>query len=373
MRRPTRTALTLCALTIVVLLVFVIVGFIRGLEVSLAVSGDRGVALVYSVGAEENIENSSIPARIPTLLQASVPGVRQRFGIPYVSPELYLGARIQAGDSDQETLGLVRGVTESAPFVRKQVRLISGKWPERNEVIVGRLAPAKLGRTAEELAIGKEIVLENRSWKISGIFTAAGSALESEIWCRLPDLQLALKRQDLSVVALSMNDLSGLAEIDLFCKSRTDLELKGISEISYYESLQKHYQPVRMLAWLVVFLVAAAGAFAGLNMMYGAVAGRVREIATLQAVGYRRRAVLLSLIQEGALLAATASLIAAFVALVGLNGLAIRFTMGAFALRIDGPVLVIGCCCGLLLGIVGAMPPALRVLRLPVAESLKAI
>jgi putative ABC transport system permease protein len=373
MRRPARTALTLCALTIVVLLVFVIVGFIRGLEVSLAVSGDPDVALVYSVGAEESIENSSIPARIPNLLQASVPGVQQRFGIPYVSPELYFGARIQASDSDGETLGLVRGVTETAPFVRKQVRIVAGKWPERNEVMVGRLAPAKLGRAAADLAIGKEIVLENRSWKISGIFTAAGSALESEIWCQLADLQQALKRQDLSLVALSMNDRAAIAEIDLFCKMRTDLELKGISEVAYYESLQKHYKPVRMLAWLVVFLVAAAGMFAGLNMMYGAVAGRVREIATLQAVGFRRRAVLLSLIQEGALLSAAASLVAAFIAIVGLNGLAIRFTMGAFDLNIDGPALVIGCGAGLILGVFGALPPALRALRLPVAESLKAI
>jgi ABC-type lipoprotein release transport system permease subunit len=373
MRRPTRTALTLCALAIVVLLVLVIVGFIRGLEVSLAESGDPDVALIYSVGAEDNIENSAIPARIPSLLQASVPGVRQRFGIPYVSPELYLGARIQAGDSKHETLGLVRGVTETAPLVRRQVSLVSGKWPEQNEVIVGRLAPAKLGRSAADLAIGKQIILENRPWKISGVFTAAGSALESEIWCQLSDLQRALKRQDLSLVALSMNNRTALAELDLFCKSRTDLELKGTAEVAYYESLQRHYKPVRMLAWLVVLLVAAAGMFAGLNMMYGAVAGRVREIATLQAVGYRRRAVLLSLVQEGALLAATASLVAAFVALVGLNGLAVRFTMGAFALRIDGPALVIGCCSGLLLGVLGAMPPAVRVLRLPVAESLKAI
>jgi ABC-type antimicrobial peptide transport system permease subunit len=186
-------------------------------------------------------------------------------------------------------------------------------------------------------------------------------------------LQQALKRQDLSLVALSMNDRAAMAEVDLFCKMRTDLELKGMSEVAYYESLQKHYKPVRMLAWLVVCLVAGAGMFAGLNMMYGAVAGRVREIATLQAVGFRRRAVLVSLIQEGALLAAAASLIAALVALVGMNGVAIRFTMGAFALKIDGLALVIGCGSGLLLGVFGALPPAIRALRLPVAESLKAI
>ena len=31
------------------------------------------------------------------------------------------------------------------------------------------------------------------------------------------------------------------------------------------------------------------GVFAGLNTMYGAVVGRVRELSTLQALGFRRR------------------------------------------------------------------------------------
>ncbi|MDA0834732.1 MAG: FtsX-like permease family protein, partial [Planctomycetota bacterium] len=113
--------------------------------------------------------------------------------------------------------------------------------------------------------------------------------------------------------------------------------------------------------------------FSGLNMMYGAIAGRTREIATLQAVGYRQRAILVSIIQEGTLLAAAGSLLAGVVALIFLNGLAVRFTMGAFTLRIDGVSLIIGCGVGLLLGVVGALPPAIKALRASVAVSLKAI
>lgn len=161
--------------------------------------------------------------------------------------------------------------------------------------------------------------------------------------------------------------------VQLFCKERTDLELQAVTETDYYRSLQKYYQPIRMLAWLIVVLVASAGIFAGLNMMYGAIAGRVQEIATLQAVGYRRRAILISIIQEGTLLAAAGSLVAATIALLLLNGSAVRFTMGAFALRIDAVALLIGCGVGLLLGIIGALPPAMKVLRLPVAAGLKAI
>jgi len=372
LRRPSRSLLTLGAMAIVVLLILIVVGFIRGLEKSLAVSGDPAVVLVYSVTAEANIENSSIAGRSPDLLSASLEGVQERHGVKCVSPELYFGTRVQTAASERPGLGLIRGVSQSAPMVRRQVRITAGQWPAAGEIVVGKLAATKLGFSSQDLAIGKEIQFEKRSWKISGLFTAGGSAFESEIWCRLPDLQQSLNRQDLSLVAMLMKSGAGAADVELFCKERTDLELQAISETSYYESLQKHYKPMRLLAWMVVFLVAGAGVFAGLNMMYGAVAGRVREIATLQALGYRRRAILLSLVEEGALLAAAASLLAGLIAIPIVNGSSVRFTMGAFELQVDGPALLAGCGIGLMLGIVGAVPPAIRVLQHPVAQSLKA-
>jgi putative ABC transport system permease protein len=370
-RRPARTVLTLVALAMVVMLVFVVVGFIRGLERSLAISGDQDVVLVYSINSEENIENSSIEARIPALLTASVDGVWSRFGVAHVSPELYMGTRVKTRDGSGG-LGLVRGVTRNAPLVRRGVRLKAGSWPRRGEIIVGQLAATKLGVPLEALAIGRTIEFEGQSWTISGEFSAGGAAYESEIWCQLAPLQIATKRQDISLVAMLLAPGATPAEVSLFCKERTDLELRATPEMEYYGTLQQHYQPVRFLAWLVVILVAGAGSFAGLNMMYGAVTGRVREIATLQAVGYRRRAILLSLIQESVLLAAAASLLAGLIALSVFNGMAVRFTMGAFALRIDSVAILCGCSVGILLGVLGALPPALKALRGSVAMALKA-
>ncbi|TWU55833.1 ABC transporter permease [Rubripirellula reticaptiva] len=371
-RRPVRTALTLVALATVVMLVFVVVGFIRGLEQSLAVSGDKQVVLVYSVTSEENIENSSILAQTPSLLTASLNTAVRRFGVTHVSPELYLGTRVKTDEGDGG-LGLVRGVTLSAPLVRRSVKLIEGGWPGEGQVIVGRLVAAKLGSSDESLLVGKSIWFEGKEWKISGRFAAGGAAYESEIWCKLGDFQSTTKRQDLSLVAMLLSPGGSAAEVQLFCKERNDLELRAIRETDYYASLQQHYKPVRLLAWFVVALVSAAGIFAGLNMMYGAVAGRNREIATLQAIGYRRRAILASLVQEGVLLAAAGSLLSGVIALTMLNGIAVRFTMGAFTLRIDSVAILIGCGVGLLLGVVGALPPALKALRAEVATSLKAV
>lgn len=371
-RRPLRSALTLAGLTLAVLLVLAVVGFVRGLEASLVVSGEPDVVLVHSLGASENIENSAVAGRTPALLAASLEGIRRRHGAAYVSPEVYLGTRVSGGDGPGG-MGLVRGVTPAALLVRRRVQILDGRWPGAGEILVGRLAAAKLGRPADGLALGREVSFEGRTWRVSGRFAAAGAALESELWCPLEDLRQALRRQDLTLVAVTLAPEAAFADVDEFCKERLDLELQATPEADYYAALQQHYRPVRALAWLVVWLVAGAGAFAGLNTMYGAVAGRVRELATLQTLGFLRRAVALSVVQEGVLLAAAASLLAALVALAVVNGAAVRFTMGAFRLRVDGAALLVGCGTGLLLGVGGSLPPAVRAMRLSVVEGLKAV
>lgn len=371
-RRPARSALTLGALAIVILLVFVVVAFIRGLETTLDESGDERVVLVHSLGSSENIEYSSVAASTADLLASSLSDIGQRYGVKYVSEELYLGTRVTSGGGEP-TMGLVRGVKPQALLVRSQVQITSGRWPKLGEVLVGRLAATKLGWNEGELAIGRSLSFEGREWKVSGTFAAAGGVLESELWCPLDELSQAMKRQDLSFVALRLGPQGKFANVDLFCKQRLKLEIEATGEREYYASLREHYGPVRIMAWGIVLLIAGAGIFAGLNTMYGAVVGRVRELAMLQTLGFLRRAIALSLVQEATLLAAAGALLAAVVALVVVNGAAVRFTMGAFALRVDSVAMLIGCGTGLLLGIVGALPAAFRAMRLPIVEGLKAV
>ena len=95
----------------------------------------------------------------------------------------------------------------------RQAKAIEGNWPGDGEVIVGRLVPAKLGSSQDSMAVGKSVEFEGRSWKISGRFAAGGAAYESEIWCKLTDLQTATKRQDISLVALLLLPSSSAAEL----------------------------------------------------------------------------------------------------------------------------------------------------------------
>jgi putative ABC transport system permease protein len=371
-RRPGRSALTLLGLGTVVFIVLLVVSFLRGLDASLEVSGDPTVVLVHTRGASENIENSTIPGNGASLLSASLGGIDSVYQQQCISPELYLGTEMTTESLQEPAMGLVRGVTLGAPLVRKRFQLLDGDWPQAGEVLVGKLAATKLGRSETDLSIGRKLTFEGRSWTISGRFVAHGAAFESELWCRVEDLQQAMKRQDLSLVALSVTSLDAVRDVQEFCQERVDLEWQATPESTYYASLQTHYGPVRMAAILIVFLVAGAGVFAGLNTMYGAVVGRVRELAMLQTVGFSRRAIALSILQEGLILSAAGSLLACGCALLLLNGTAVRFTMGAFSLQVDSLVLLSGLSVGFLTGLVGAIPPAWRALRMPIVDGLKA-
>src|SRR5207237_2754877 len=119
--------------------VFVVVGFIRGLEKSLAVSGDPQTAIVFSLGMGQNLEYSSISMSTNDLVAASVEGIQSRYGQKYVSPELYLGTEIKVTGSDQPRFGMVRGVMPSVLVVLRHVQLDHGDLPQVGIVCAGRV------------------------------------------------------------------------------------------------------------------------------------------------------------------------------------------------------------------------------------------
>ena len=79
----------------------------------------------------------------------------------------------------------------------------------------------------------------------------------------------------------------------------------------------------------------------------------------------------MSLTEESVFAAACGALIGVVAGLALIDGLAVRFSMGAFAIIIDSPVVLAGLLAGLIVGCIGAIPPAVRCLRLPITEALK--
>jgi putative ABC transport system permease protein len=372
-RSPVRIVLSVGGSALVVLLVLASASFVTGMKRSLRVTGSHRNAIVLGNGSEESIERSEIAMRTATIVEAGVPGIKRRLGEPYVSPEIHLALNVNLTDSDERgSLSVVRGVTSRAYLVHPQVRIVEGRAPQagNDEIMIGALVASRLGVDDQTITVGQQVWIDDRPWTIVGRFEAPQTVMNAEIWCPLSDVLVISQRDTLSCVVLTLED-ADIADVETFAAQRLDLEISVIGEDAYYASLAAFFGPVRMMVLITAGLIALGGVFGGLNTMYAAFASRVREFGTLQVLGYRRTAIVWSLIQESLLMSAIGAIIAITIGLLVIDGVAIRFSMGAFGLIVDHAVVLIALTTGLVLGVIGALPPAIRCLRLPMTEALK--
>jgi len=380
-RSRLRLALIVAGSALLVLTTLVAAAFVRGMDQSLRATGGKHNIILLGAGSEESIERSEVSSATAGIVAASIHGIRERAGVSYVSPEVHvqLPVSINASDAQDDAGGpmvLVRGVTHTALLVHDQVRIIDGRFPEpgRDEIMVGSTVRTRIGAPDSALEVGKELVIDNRAWAIVGRFAAPGSVMDSEIWMQGSDLREATKRESDSCVIITLDpENAEFADVALFASIRLDLELTAVPEEAYYARLSTFFAPIRVVVWITAALIGLGGFLGGLNTTYAAFTSRVREVGTLQSIGFRRIAVATSLVQESMIATAAGALLACAVGLFLLDGVAVRFSMGAFGLVVDELVIAIALAIGLALGLFGALPPAYRCLRLPIATALKAM
>ena len=367
-RSRSRLLQTVGGSALVVLLVMAAVAINSGMTRVLSASGSPNNVILIGAGSEESVQRSEVPERSAEIAQAAIPGVSEKLGTRAVSSEIHYMNNLEF-PSGQRAQALLRGVTPQALRVHPELRLIEGTFPSAGEVMAGRLAWRKLGVEADMIKPGVRLKLDGQELSVSGIFAAPGTVLESEIWGVLGDLRVLAKRETVSCVVLRLDDPADFSEVELFAKQRLDLELTALRESDYYSRLNGFFQPLRVMTWITAGLIAAGAVLGGINTLYAAFAPRVKEMAALQAIGYGRGALLVSLLQESTLACLTGALLASAAAVVLLDGITVPFSIGAFTLEVSPAVAVTGMLTGLLLGVVGTLPPAFRCLKpaLPVA------
>lgn len=382
-RSPLRLWLTAGGSAIVVFLVVAAVASMRALDRGVRASGTAGNVMLLGAGSEESVERSEISASTPGVIAASVEGVRSSAGAPFISPELHvpLPLRLEgtpAPSGSSRDLVLVRGVEPAAFLVHPQVRLACGRVPSAgaDEAIIGRALAARLAISDADIGTADPsgnpvILIDDRPHRVTGIMDAPGIAIDGEAWMPITDLLVHTRRATISTVVVALMPGSDVGDLEVFAARRPDLELSAIEETAYYAGLAAFFGPVRVLVGLSALLVAAGAMLGGLNALDAAFAARAREIAMLQVLGFRRGAVVTSLVQESLITVAAGSLPAIILAALLLDGAGVQFSMGIFSMSIDAPCIAWGLLAAAILGIVGSLPPAIRCMRTPIPQALK--
>jgi putative ABC transport system permease protein len=359
----------------VVLVLVAVLSIAEGFRAALDLSGSEDVAVVLRSGSDNEMSSGIDQNSVPVVGDAS--GVLRKGKDPIASPELYVVVDVPMKPANSPANAPLRGVGPSAAFTRKDFRMVSGRMftTGTNELIVGIGAEQQFNG----LEIGKTVRWGPTTWKVVGVFSDGGSVSESEIWADSRVVQQAYNRgtsyQSVRVKLQNAGAFTGFKDA-LTSDPRLTVEVQR--EKDFYAEQSKLLRTIVTKAgWTLAIMMGVGAIFAALNTMYNAVANRVREIATLRAMGFGALPVVVSVLVESLVLGAVGGLLGGVVAYVLLNGVRSstlnfqNFSQITFAFTITPQLILTGIIYGLILTLIGGLLPGIRAARMPVTEGLR--
>lgn len=345
-----------------------------GFAATLRQTGSEDTAIVMRAGSQTEL-NSVLDHDTATLI-AQLPQVqRNAGGLPIASPELVVVAALPKKSTGLDANVELRGVSQRAWDLRPTLRITAGRrfQPGLRELIAGKGARAQFAG----VEIGSNIRLNGQSWTVVGVFES-GDAYDSEIWGDA-DIVGPTYRRGSSTTSVTVR-LVDAAAIDAFkaaLASDPRLKVDARTTRDYYTEQSARLSTFINILGITIGSIMAVGAvFGALNTMYAAVTVRMREIATLRAIGFRGIPVVVSVLLETMLLGLLGGVIGAGLAWLifdhyTASTLGSNFSQVVFAFQVSPALIWTGLKWALAIGFVGGLFPALRAARLPVTAGLR--
>jgi putative ABC transport system permease protein len=352
LRQRTRSLLTLLGIslgiTTVVALGCITAGM-RSTAGSLATSG--GADFMVAQAGASDLSFSRLPeSKVGEV--AAVRGVRQAHGV-----------MLHISQFRGNVYFFLMGRTLE-DLAANPLRMRSGRMPRaEDEAAFGTDAGARLGET---------VTIDNRRIRVVGIYETDNQWERAGAVVLLATAQ-ALERAPDTVTIIYVRVEPG-ADPEAVAR-RVDREVEGVASIADaadYSKVDQGFALLDAANLAISFLAVVIGGIGVMNTMIMSIFERTREIGVLRAVGWRRSRVLRMIVTESVLLCIAAGFVgAAFGA--GIASLATRLpSVGAFMTPAFPPrVFVQGFVVAAIVGLLGALYPAIRATRLTPMEALR--
>ncbi|HUA35986.1 MAG TPA: FtsX-like permease family protein [Candidatus Binataceae bacterium] len=376
MVRRTTSAMTAIVVALVVMLLFILSGFVAGLKQTVMRNAVLDNWIVLSRGTTSE-PDSYISRDQYEIIKSRPQIVTDAKGAPLISPEISTGFNPNPDAPRLASMStMLRGLYPIAYQVHRELKIVDGRWPQHGaaEMAIGR----KLAARYPNLGVGNTYRFGRRDFKIVGIFSDNDSARESEVFT------------DLDVLAQEVHFNSGFESLHVVLKPgmesafqdslNTDarVRLDAVSEQEFYARETGFVEQLRSLGLIVAMILAIGAVFGAMNTMYAAVARRTSEIGVLRALGFNRINVLVSFISESVLLGLAGGIAGEILGVVvafatGLTGELLNVGSFIFRFQLTPGAFISGMLAGIIIGAVGGLLPAWRASRIGVIESLRAV
>lgn len=373
--RRVTTLLTAAGMALVVYTFATVLMMSEGIRATLVATGQPDNVLVLRKGAGAEI-NSGID-RVQAAIIESLPGVATgRRGELLVSKETVVLNSLPKQGSGKPSNVTMRGMGPAGTALRPQVQLREGRWfrPGTAEIAVGRAVATGF----EGAQLGDTLRFAGREWRVVGVFDAAKTAFDSEIWGDGELMMQSYRRSAFSTVVFRLADAAGYEKLKATIAGDPRLQVDAKPEIQFYEEQSEGLALFIRILGTVLSVIFSIGAIVGAMItMFATVAQRVGEIGTLRALGFRRGAVLAAFLTESLLLSLVGGAL-------GLGAASVMQTVDisttnfqtfaelAFRFKLTPGIAVQTLLFALVMGFVGGFIPAWRAARLKIVDCLRA-
>lgn len=373
--RGVSTLMSIFGIGIVIAVMLSMMALYNGVWKATIAFGSKDAMMVLREGAQAEV-SSWVTKEAYQIIRA-LPGIQKDDkGQPLISPEIVIAFKIPKKDDPKGSNVNARGVTQNAFLMRPYVRLVQGKMfrPGTNEIIVAR----RIRDRFSNMDVGDTFKFGPQTWNVVGVFDAAGTAFASEIWADVDYLGSARKRNAYSSLMIRPVDRAAFESIHASIKGDNRLKLQVKTEYDYYDGQTTGLIGIVILVFIVTAFMVAAAILATMNTMFTAVSSRKRELATMRAIGFKRRSILAAMVIESAFVALLGGILGVLLALP-VNFISTgtvnwqTFSEVAFNFRVDQVVASIGILLAVISGVIGGLIPAISAARLPIARALREI
>ena len=359
-----------------VVIVFVaVLSIAEGFQAAMKNAGQTDRAIIMRGGASDEMSSGLEGDAVEVMKQA--PGIRRENNQPLASSELYVIVDLPKRSTMTAANVPLRGIVPVTPQVRYDARLVQGRMLTfgTNEIVAGRGAAAQFAG----VSVGSQIKTGQVTWTVVGIFESGGSVSETELWADARVVQGAFRRNNsFQSVLVRLESPARFTAMKNWLTTNPQLNVSVVDESLYYSDHATNMTTlIRTVGFGIAVLMAVGAVFGAILTMYTAVSTRTREIATLRALGFNTTSVVVSVLVESLVLGAIGGLAGGLLAYVAFNGYQTStmnfqtFSQVAFAFAVTPALLAQGLTYALTMAFFGALLPALKAARLPIASALR--
>lgn len=181
-------------------------------------------------------------------------------GFSFVFPEFQTLVKLYKDDQRIGDPVRFRGVNHNISKLRPHYQIIKGRHvvSGKHEVLVGKgLAQS------HNLAIGESLHIEDKNWKIVGIFSNGGDVRESELWTDLTSLQSSYEaHSQFFLVFVKLQDPALFKDFKFYMERESTQLIEVVLEKDYFsQKAQDLTQFIDLIKMVIVPVIAICIAF----------------------------------------------------------------------------------------------------------------